>query len=108
MPAIKRAPRPGETVFGGGAGVMFLGRGSKPSPKTQTPRSPDLSSSDSREPTAEELARHNKAMEIVGQRLGVTLTLDNLSQYPGAGLEVSNLTLDLMHHPDTAPPEKAQ
>jgi hypothetical protein len=30
MPAYNYKMKPGETMFGGGAGVLFLGRGSRP------------------------------------------------------------------------------
>ncbi len=46
--------------------------------------------------TAQELEAHDLAMALVGKRVGAKLTLDNLDKYPGSGLEVALLTMEIL------------
>ena len=96
MPVTSRKPYPGETVFGGGAGVLFLGRGSKPSPEARTPKSPSSSETSSpAEPTrAPRLSDEqiNRGLQSLRSR-GIEIEADDPMLYAAAAMELSLLEL---------------
>lgn len=95
MPTTRRKPYPGETVFGGGAGILFLGRGSKPSPEAQTPESPSSSETGSRAAlTSQRLTDEQigRALSSLRSR-GVEIEQDDPMLYAAASLEWTLLEL---------------
>lgn len=95
MPVTRRKPYPGETVFGGGSGAIFLGRGSTTSRETQTPESADSSVTSSRaKPTAQRLTPEQieRALSSLRNR-GVEIEQDDPMLYAAASLEWSLLQL---------------
>lgn len=90
MPAYTYKMKPGETMFGGGAGILFLGRGSKPSPEAQTPASPNSSETSSRARLTPE--QIEQGLSSLRSR-GIEIDKDDPMLYAAASLEWTLLQL---------------
>ena len=90
MPAYDYKMKPGETMLGGWAGVLFLGRGSKGSPAAPTPKSSDSLATDSRAAPPRSLTPQQieEGMRSLEQRVGYTMDKDDPMRHAAASVEL--------------------